>query len=409
MKVLLITPVPPRDKVDGGLATVLYARLRGLIDVGHEVVLVTPCGPDPEEARAVAALRSEGVAVVVASRHLGHDRWRRRARMAWRWLAGTPWRTVWFGEPGLQEVIDDLVGAERFDIVDVQDNSMAGYRLPTSVPRILTEHEVRRRRPRTIRPPGSLTDLKFVFAEADWRRWYRYQRLAWGRFDAIEVFTPRDAESLSSIAPELVNRVRVVPFGIVIPPRRDVGAEADGATIAFIGNYTHSPNVDAAQWLVRDILPLVRRRVPDAKVRLAGAQAPVEVHELSSDAVEVVGRVDDADDFLRRATVVVAPVRTGGGMRVKVLHAMASGQALVVTGRGAEGLSSSDRHGLLIADDSVGFADAIVRLMTQPEERARLGAEARRIAEERFGPVPAALRITEMYEAVLAGKRPGLP
>ncbi len=401
MKVLLITPVPPQDKVDGGLATVLFATLRGLVDDGHDVTLVTPAGPHAVEFEAVSALRCEGFTVHAAPRHTGDDRWRRRCRMAWRWLRGDPWRTVWFSEPALQAVIDRLVATQRFDVIDVQDSAMAGYTLPSAIPKVLTDLEVRRNRPTNFRRRGSLSWPAFLFAEFDWRRWPEYQRRSWSRYDAVTVLTARDAATLTLIAPELADRVHVVPFGIV-PPIPGSDHEIEPSTIAFIGNYTHAPNVDAALWLVEEILPIVRRVAPDAMVRLAGPSAPAAIRSLASDTVDVLGWVDDADEFLRRATVVVAPVRTGGGMRVKVLHAMALGKALVTTSRGAEGLSDEDRTAIAIADDADAFGAVVGQLLSDSAGRAAIGAQARRVVIERYGVVPAARRVVAVYETIVA-------
>ncbi len=287
-----------------------------------------------------------------------------------------PLRTAWFAEPQIQAKLDALSARRSFDAVLVEDNAMAVFRPPPRVRTLLTEHEVRR--PRAIaRPPHAPAQWPgWAFAEADWRRWRSYQRRVWNRFDVLQVFTARDAAALASLAPDLADRVRVNPFAIELPVAADV-VEQPG-TLTFVGNYTHPPNVDGALWLGRDILPRITRAYPAARLALAGPYAPPEVRDLEGPHIQFVGAVRDLEGLLRRSSVVVAPVRMGGGMRMKVLHAMAVGRPVVTTPRGAEGLGlGSAGPPLEIADDADGLAHACVRLLQDAGARQILGARAR--------------------------------
>ncbi|MEY2434883.1 MAG: polysaccharide biosynthesis protein PslH, partial [Acidimicrobiaceae bacterium] len=308
MKILLLTPIPPDRGAPGAIPAMLHAELTGLAE-RNDVTLVTPAGPDPVELAAVDRLGTAGTQIHSVHRHMDPRRWARRARMSRAWLRGQlPWRTVWFHEPTLQPLLDQLLADHHFDVVAVQDNSMAMYQLNTTAATILTEHEARRPRSMQWQPGPPRQWPAWAFGEADYRRWPRYQRAAWSRFDAVQVFTERDAQTVSELAPELRPRVHVAPFGIELPLMTS-DVPVDSNAIAFLGNYTHPPNVDAARWLARDVLPRVRRHVPTAHLRLAGIHAPSAVRALASSSVEIVGVVDDADAFLRRHAVVAAPVR----------------------------------------------------------------------------------------------------
>jgi glycosyltransferase involved in cell wall biosynthesis len=207
----------------------------------------------------------------------------------------------------------------------------------------------------------------------------------WSRCDALQVFTERDAAAVAELAPELSDRVRVNPFAIELPLLdAHVGDNED--TMLFAGNYTHPPNVDAALWLAEEIVPRVVALRPGAKLLLAGPYAPPAVRALNGPAVRFLGQVDDLDPLLRRAAVVMAPVRTGGGMRMKVLHALAHGKAVVTTPRGAEGLIGAGDPPLAVAHDAQGLADAAARLLADPASRRELGARARAYAQEFHSP-----------------------
>lgn len=403
MKILLLTPVPPDRGAPGAIPALVHAALVGLSE-RNDVTLVVPAGPDPAELASVERLRNEGWQVHSVPRHMDPRRWARRARMSRAWLGGRlPWRTVWFHEPAVQPVLDRLLSTRDFEVVAVEDNSMAMYRFETDAATILTEHEVRR--PRTVdwRPGPPRHWPAWAFTEADWHRWRRYQRIAWQRFDGLQVYTDRDAQMVAELAPEMASRVYVTPFGIELPPPRSSGLP-EAHAIAFIGNYTHPPNVEAAVWLATDLLPRVRRRIPDAHLRLAGIHAPRAVQDLASSAVEVVGVVDDADAFLREHAVMAAPIRTGGGMRMKVLHAMALGCAVVTTPRGAEGLQFVDAPPLAIADDADALATAIVDLLQSEETRGQLGDRARAFVEAYHGPTAVARRLEAVYARVIEAR-----
>jgi glycosyltransferase involved in cell wall biosynthesis len=404
MRILLLTPMPPDPEAPGAIPVLLHAQLTGLAE-RNEVTVVTPAGPDPPELHAVERLAADGFEVHAVPRHfpLEIGRWRRRRRLAGAWLRGRwPWRTVWFWEPALQPALDELLAKRHFDVVAVEDNAMGIYRLTTGAAKVFTEHEVRRPRKLDLRAGAPNGWLRWAFREADWIRWPRYQRAVWSRFDAIQVFTERDAGSLAEIAPSLASRVRVNPFGIELPAIDDP-VEEEPSSVLFLGNFTHPPNVDAAVWLAREIMPRVRDRYPGARLSLAGIHAPREVKALSGPDVSVLGFVPDVESLVRRAAVLAAPVRTGGGMRMKLLHSMALGKGVVTTPRGTEGLVRSEGEPpILVADDSDGLAAAVGRLLTDPEERAALGARARSYVAEHHSAEAYARRLESVYGEVLA-------
>jgi polysaccharide biosynthesis protein PslH len=406
MKVLLVAPMPPDPGAAGAIPVLLHAQLVGLSE-RHDVTLVTPAGPDPAEIEAVDRLHREGVDVHASVRTLirGTLGWRRRLRIVSTWLRGrVPLRTAWFAEPEIQTTIDALVAERRFDVVVVEDNAMAAFRLPPGLPSVLTEHEVRRRRKIKGPPREPRAWPSWAFNEVDWRRWPRYQRRVWGRFDALQAFTQRDAEAMARLAPELADRVRVNPFPIELPTLDRVEEEPD--TMLFAGNYTHPPNVDAALWLATEILPRVARMHPGVQLSIAGPYAPPEVCSLGSPHVRFLGLVPDLDAHLRRTAVVMAPVRTGGGMRMKVLHAMALGKPVVTTPRGAEGLSADGALPLEIGEDADSLAHAAVALLLDRDARRDLGDRARSYVQAHHSPHAYVDRLDRVLTAILPERNP---
>ena len=406
MKILLLTPMPPDRTAPSAIQTLLHAQLRGLA-THHDVVVVTIAGPDEQELAAVDRLVDEGFEVHAARRAapVGVARWSRRARLIATWLRRTwPWRTVWFWDAGLQEVVDRLVGEERFDVVAVEDSAMGVYRISTTVPRVFTEHEVRD----DVRAPGALEGARGIptwFArQVNWRRWGAYQLAVWRSFDVIQTYTNRDAVSIREQLNGSGPPVRVNPFGIDLPPR--IESPQDPDLTVFVGNYTHAPNVDAALWLGKEILPQLRHFRPGARLELAGAYPPTSVRQLEGSHLRVLGRVADVEELMRRAAVVFAPVRTGGGMRMKTLHAMALGKAVVTTPLGIEGLTVGGRIPPVAVGEQAGsLARIAAGLLDDVASRRRLGDDARAFVQRHHSPEAYAARLTETYRFAIENAR----
>ena len=402
LKILLVTPMPPQPKAPGAIPLVLHAQLSGLRE-RHQVTLVTVAGQEPGERQAVLDLREEGIEVhsVMRQQPTSRQSWERRWRMGSAWLTRQlPWRTVWFWEPGLQPILDNLFASREFDLVIVEDNAMGIYNYHTNSPLLFTEHEVRRPRRLDWRFWENKHLPAWAFSEVDWQRWPRYLRRIWQKFDHIQVFSSRDALAIHEMAPKLNKPVSVNPFGIVLPQQAQPEHEQP-ERLLFAGNYTHAPNVDAALWLGRDIMPRLLALCPAVQLDLIGIYPPPEVRALESESIHVLGLVPDINPLMEGATVVLAPVRIGGGMRMKVLHALAMGKAVVTTTRGSDGLDIwGQAPPLKIADDSDCFANAVASLLSNSQERYELGQAARLFVAEHFSPQAYTRRIETIYAQI---------
>jgi glycosyltransferase involved in cell wall biosynthesis len=414
MRILVLSSMLPRREGSGAIPVLLFAELLGLSE-RHELTLVAPMGDEPGEAEAAAELEDAGFDLdlhVVDRRRPapGGGRRRRQRELARSWLrSGWPWRTVWFAAPGIQTVLDRLAAEREFDVVAIEDSAMTVFDLPAGVPAVLTANEVLRPRRVDWRAGPPQEWPRWALREIDWRRWPRFQRNAWRRFDRLQVFSERDAGRIAELAPELASRVRVNPFGVVMPPAADPDRVVPG-TLLFLGHFAHPPNRDAAIWLAREIMPAVLERQPDARLRIVGTAAPREVLELAGPRVEVVPDAPSIEPHLEQAAVVLAPVRTGGGMRMKVLQALASGKAVVTTPRGTEGYTGFGvEPPLVVADDAAGLAEETASLLTDAPRRRELGERAREFALRHHSPQAWAERLEGVYEDARRGRLEAAP
>ena len=268
-------------------------------------------------------------------------------------------------------------------------------------PTVLVAHDV-----------GAATANEVRNASKGWERliraldavaWRRFERRVLGRVDAVVTLTERDADILRAVDPR--------PSFTIIPFTRSPGSRpldplgtAAPPTILFVGGFGHPPNVDAAHRLASAIFPRIREQFADVELLLVGAAPPPDVAALAGAGVRVVGDVPTVEPYLDQAAVIVAPLRMGGGMRVKVLDALVAGKAIVASTRAVAGLDVVDREHLRIADDDDEFISAIAGLLANADERRALALGARRFAERQPGVDAQVRAYDQLYRHVVEGE-----
>jgi glycosyltransferase involved in cell wall biosynthesis len=262
----------------------------------------------------------------------------------------------------------------RPDIVHIAYHLMGQYAadLRGQAPRVLTEYDpgitAARDAVRESRGFARMRALLEITA------WARYERRVIGHMNRVVVFTEDDRRAIAPLA----GRVPIVriPLGTTIPAA-PLSPSGRDQSVLFVGNFVHPPNVEAALRLMRTIFPEVYRARPQTRLVIAGADPPEEIRRMAGGPITVTGTVESMTPLLDAAAVVVAPIRHGGGMRVKLLDALAAGKATVASAVAAAGLDVKDGHQLLLADRDAEFAAAIVRLVDDPPARAALAERAR--------------------------------
>jgi glycosyltransferase involved in cell wall biosynthesis len=178
--------------------------------------------------------------------------------------------------------------------------------------------------------------------------------------------------------------VHLIPNGVDCEA---YGALPEGRTaeplVLYLGSMSWPPNAEAALFLANDVLPLVRRRVPGTRLRIVGRNPPADVRSAAADGVEVTGGVKSVIPHLRDAALLAVPLEAGGGTRLKILEALASGLPVVSTPVGAEGLDLTDGEHLLIATRDQ-FAESIVRLLNDRSFGIRLARNGRAAVRQRY-------------------------
>jgi glycosyltransferase involved in cell wall biosynthesis len=398
VRILVVSPFPPRtDGLHGG-ARAIATRVAHLAQQ-HEVSLFFLRNDAGE--RASDDLVASCVHVVGVDRspsegtNLMDRGWRGLPLIASRAWQGLPVWAQAFESTRAREELGTLVRRFEPEIVQFEYHVTAALRdVAAGIPSVVTFHEPASRIAEST--AGARRGIWRLLNVADRRAWSTFERRIVDTVEAVVVFSARDALQVAGHP-----RATVIPLSVPLqsPPAAEAG---NGRSVVFVGNYGHHPNVDAARWLIDDIYPRVRAAVGDARLWIVGDGPRDALDSLRSrGSAEVTGRVPDASDWTRRATVFVAPLRLGGGIRVKVLEALAAGKAVVATPLAVAGLEGVG-GAVSLADTGESLAERISELLASPEKRAKLEGRARAWAERHLSGEREARAYIELYESLLS-------
>jgi len=306
----------------------------------------------------------------------------------------------------LTATLRELLARETWDAVTVEFCQMALHREAlgpmTLPPFVLDEHNIEFEILRRTAQSESGAFRK-LYNAVNAPKLRAEELRAWKLFDATSVTSAVDEamlkkeqpEALTAVIPNAVDLEQFVPSAQLVEPD----------SLIFFGAMNYFPNSDGLTFFVREVMPALLKLRPKAKLRVVG-HTPDALRKLASDSVEVIGFVPDVRTHIANAAVAIAPLRVGGGTRLKILEAMAMGKAIVSTRLGAEGIDVQHERDCLLADEPAKFAAEIARLLEDAALRTRLGIAARRLAEEQYGWPATARKLEELYER-LAARRVG--
>jgi polysaccharide biosynthesis protein PslH len=298
---------------------------------------------------------------------------------------------------GFKKAVSELAGEGEVDILQCENSYLRRY-LPERIviPLVLVEHEVLSV---SFRQKAGLESnyikklilsfraLKKIFEE---KKWY-------SGFDRIIVFTEADKQAVA-LRVKLVDP-QVIPLGINLKEYLPVTEDKKIYDLIFAGNFSHTPNEDAVLYFYRQIMPLIKEKLPGVTLLIAGAHPSLAIKNLAKadKQVTVTGYVRQIKNLYAQSRVFIAPLRYGTGMCFKVLEALACGAAVVATAIGARGIVPK---GIInIADDRDNFAQAVIGLLESADLRQEAVSRGRE-AVQRFYDWD---NLLEKYEEVYYG------
>ncbi len=314
-----------------------------------------------------------------------------------------------FHTPEVEWLIERQILKHRIDVIQLEYTALGQYaRRYRRLACALFEHDVYFQSISRALPfmKSPLDQFKACF---EYLRAIRYELGLLPLCDHVQVCTVENKEYLDSFVPELAPRIEAgLRAGIDSTAYPYPGGPRKPYTMLFLGSFRHAPNQVALDWFTRKVLPLILEQLPQARLLVAGSDPPPR-HGFPGpeSAVELLGFVEDIQPLFSSCTLFICPIRSGSGVRVKLLEAFASGIPVVSTFLGAEGLARSDGEFCGLADDEVGFANRVVQMLLNSELAEGMAARARREVEANWDMATITRRLVDRYSSIVNRKRSG--
>jgi sugar transferase (PEP-CTERM/EpsH1 system associated) len=308
-------------------------------------------------------------------------KWQSYANVLFSFLYKEPFQVRYFHSGKMEAKIAELIVTHDWDAVHVQHLRMAPYwEYFNDIPRILDLPDAyslywKRR-------VESSKGLFRLFNTMEQKRVFRYEKVL-EKYDLSLVCSKEDQGYLRT--EKGIGNVAILPNGVDLSTFSSTGHDYSlDKTILFTGNMDYAPNVDAVQYFVQDIFPLIRQQIPDAVFIIAGQKPVKKVLELAGNGVTVTGFVKDLQEMYAQASIVVAPLRFGAGTQNKVLEAMAMGVPTVSRNIGFNGLDIQSGEGVVLALETASFAEACIGLLQSASKREMVGKAGKAIIITRY-------------------------
>lgn len=378
MRVLQFCLKPPYPTVDGGTMA-MNSITEGLMAMGHSVKVLSVCSdkhPVSIAADDPYRQRTDFEAV-----HLDLSIHPLAAATAL--LCGESYNVKRFENKRLDDRLAELLHQEQFDVIHVESLFLTPY-LPTirrccKTPVVLRAHNVEH-----------LIWRQMALAEPHAaKRWYlkklalalrAYELEHLNDYDGIACITQHDADTLRQLGCR--RAMAAIPFGVSLPAMPHT--ESDTNKLFHIGSMDWRPNDEAIRWFLGEVWPMVHSQMPHLTLHIAGRRMAADLLNAHYDGVDVAGEVPDATAFMADKQINIVPLKSGSGIRIKIIEAMALAKTVITTTVGARGIDYTDGHDLLIADTPQQFVEAIKRCTTDKDFCKQVGNNARRLIAQRY-------------------------
>jgi glycosyltransferase involved in cell wall biosynthesis len=402
MHILFLTQLLPYP-LDAGAKVRQYYVLRYLA-ARHQVTLVC-FGRDSDSADAVSYLRGfcREVHVVPMQR----SRVAEATSLGRSLLTGQPYTILRDAKALMYRQLDALLREESFDAIHADQLAMAQYALYAQAQRartgrsappkmVMDAHNAYYLIPQRMAAVSKQPAMRLLLRR-EAQVMARYERNTYQRFDHVLTVTKQDLDAIHQLGHYSRNapQFEVIPICVdaSTPP---VPRQPDAHGLLMLGGLHWPPNADAARWFAHDIWPHVSSQVRDAQLFIVGARPPDDIRQLADcfgvqrpeqaggAPVVVSGYVPDAQPFLSASAVLIVALRSGGGMRVKIIEALQWGIPVVSTTIGCEGINLTPGRDALIEDDPQKFAAAVLSVLQDPELARRLSEQGRALVRQQY-------------------------
>jgi len=402
MKILQICPKPPWPPIDGGCIAMKNIT-EGLQANHHKTdLLVASTDKHPYNRSEIPANFQNGA--IIKSAHLNTRVQPLPALI--HLFTGRSYNITRFYSREFENTMTNMLDKTRYDIVQLEGLSMASYipaiRSNSTAKVVLRSHNVE------FEIWGKIAEneahiLRKQYIESLTRSLRKFEIRAMNKYDGVACIAPHDMSRYRELGCKLP--MEDIPFGIDVKEyrmRRDEFAAAKGNALFHIGAMDWMPNLEGIQWFLKHLWPAISNQHPALQFHLAGRKMPRNMIGNGPKNVTIQGEVKDAKDFMLSNGIMVVPLLSGGGLRVKIIEAMALGKTIITTPTGAQGINCKHDENILIGNTANEFVELVNRCIREPGWADEIGQNAADLAMNYYDNQKITTKLITFYNKLLA-------
>lgn len=376
MKILQLCHKPPLPPIDGGCIAINNIT-QGLLASGQEVKVVsieTPKHPVKMEAFPLDYLRATHFEPVFVDTTPSVKAGTKA------FLQGRAYQIVRFYSKSMVSKLKQILEHETFDIIHIESIYMASYidtiRKYSNAKIILRLHNIEHQIWERLADNETLPVKKILYNDIA-RQIKKYEESILQKVDGYMTISEPDYLYFHHNSPDVAGTV--IAFGIDLEHYQceDDYIPSDNPSLFHIGSMNWSPNIEGIEWFLDDVWPEMLKAHPSLTFTLAGHAIPGKLYHRKDEHVNIIGEVPNVNDFMSQHDIMIVPLLSGSGIRIKIVEAMAMGKVVIATSVGAEGLAVESGKHLFIADTPDEFVAAVSKCIATPDLCTIIGENAR--------------------------------
>lgn len=367
----------------------------GLQDAGHEVTvaaIATPKHPAPPSSETGAGVHSVFV----------DTRLKRRAALVNFLFSRQPFQITRFLSRDFSELLQTLIRQHQYDIIQLEGLALSEYlpviRHTTKAPVLMRSHNVEHVIWQGVAKTES-NPLRKLYLKNLAKRIKRYELNHLNDYDGMVPLTQTDADFFKDSGCTIP--ILVLPTGLSLNDYKQNGV-ANSDHLFILASWDWIPNQDGLSWFLSTVWPRLRSQLSNLRLTIAGRNAPESIRSIQEDGVDFVGEIESPQQLYSKGGVMIVPLLSGSGLRIKIIEAMAAGVPVVSTAIGAQGISGIHGEHFLVADDPDAFAQQTLECLTDEDLRNSLSANAAAFARTHFDVKETTVRLVEFYNRLLS-------
>jgi len=294
-----------------------------------------------------------------------------------------------------------LLRNESYDVVHFLSVNISGHQNSIGkTPSLFFPHDsVSMQFYRNIEKENNPLRKYYMFTQ--YKKMKNYEKKMIPKFSRTVLVTNVDRDWVVHFCPD--QPITVIPAGVDPDEFKPQDIEDKAPSVIFRGVMNFPPNFDAALYFHTEIMPLVLKEVPNLRFTIVGKNPVASILKLHDGTHTVVtGRVEDIRPYMAKATINICPMRSGSGIKNKILEALAMEKAVVATSLACDGIEVEDRKHLVVADSAGSFAKGVVDLLKNQKLRKSLGQKGRELVTQKYSWSSVALRYGDLYRQILS-------